>query len=585
MNALRRQPLPLSAGVLGLVVAAFTLFANTGSALAHPLGNFTINRYARVEVYSDAIQLHYVVDMAEIPAFQALDGIDTDKDGTTSPEELAAYGKTSAANYAKNFTLVVDGKAQAVNAIETSVQRLPGQGGLDTMRIVVVYAAPTAKGSQASVTFEDRNFNDRVGWKEIVVRPSEGAQITIDPALLVEHSNALLEYPAETLKSAPDMRSATFSFVPGSGAKAPESASVQTATSGRASTGFAALINKDTSSFWVIVFSLAAAFGFGMIHALGPGHGKTVVAAYLVGSKGTVRHAVALGATVTATHTSTVYIVGFIALAASSQFATEKVQLYIGVAAGLMIIAMGLSLFANRALRYFRPVADDGFHKHGIFGTQHSHMPGPSALAQGGGAAEESTNRQIHSHALGVVPVLRNAVMQPDGAVTLARAALTPSPSPDSFVAGEGSQASDMVREQWNKHEHAHESVHDHATAHGEEHAGVTWKSLVTLGIAGGLLPCPSAIVVMISAIALGKVFFGMLLIVAFSLGLAGVLTAIGIGLVLGKRVSRGSRLHRAVQRPGFARIAAALPAVSALAVTLAGIGVTFIAINQAKIL
>ena len=501
MNALRRQPLPLSAVVLGLVAAAFALFANTGSALAHPLGNFTINRYARIEVYSDAIQLHYVVDMAEIPAFQALDGINTDKDGTTSPEELAAYGKTSAANYAKNFTLVVDGKAQAVSAIETSVQRLPGQGGLDTMRIVVVYAAPTAKGSQASVTFEDRNFNDRVGWKEIVVRPSEGAQVTIDPALLVEHSNALLEYPAETLKSAPDMRSASFSFVPGSGAKAPESASVQTATSGRASTGFAALINKDTGSFWVIVFSLAAAFGFGMIHALGPGHGKTVVAAYLVGSKGTVRHAVALGATVTATHTSTVYIVGFIALAASSQFATEKVQLYIGVAAGLMIIAMGLSLFANRALRYFRPVADDGFHKHGIFGPQHSHMPGPNALAQGAGAAEGSTNRQIHSHAA---------------------AALTPSPSPDSFVAGEGSQASDMVREQLNKHEHAHECGHDHATTHGEEHAGVTWKSLVTLGIAGGMLPCPSAIVVMISAIALGKVFFGMLLIVAFSLGLAG---------------------------------------------------------------
>ena len=113
----------------------------------------------------------------------------------------------------------------------------------------------------------------------------------------------------------------------------------------------------------------------------------------------------------------------------------------------------------------------------------------------------------------------------------------------------------------------------------------MTWGSLLTLGVAGGLLPCPSAVVVMISAIALGKVFFGMLLIVAFSLGLAGVLTAIGIALVLGKRLSRESGLSRRLDTPGFRRVATALPIVSAAAVTIAGVGVTIIAVNQAQIL
>ncbi len=553
-----------------LVLLAFallaTVVAGANTAFAHPLGNFTINRYARLELYSDAIHLHYVVDMAEIPTFQALDTIDTDGDGASSDAELAAYGELVAAAYPEQFSLTVDGKAEQVTVLETSVQRLPGQGGLDILRTVVVYSAEAPRdGTLASVTFEDRNYADRVGWKEIVVRPSGGSVAMIDPALLLEQSNALLEYPAETLSSAPDMRSATFTLEGGSGESAPGFASLQQGEAGRASTGFASLISKDQSSAWVLLLSLLAAFGFGMLHALGPGHGKTVVAAYLVGSKGTVRHAVALGATVTATHTSTVYIVGFIALAASSEFATEKVQLYIGVAAGLMIIAMGLSLFVNRAWRYLRPVEDDGYHRHGMFGKAHSHMPDAHEHAPASSTSPAS--------------VMQSVVIQSDGS-----AAMT--------LGGVGAMAREEAHAHPHDHAHEHEDHHAHphadgAHADGAEKASsrVTWKSLITLGIAGGMLPCPSAIVVMISAIALGKVLFGMLLIVAFSVGLASVLTAIGVALVLGKRLSGRSRLARVVEKPGFAQVARVLPAMSALAVTFAGIGVTIIALNQANLL
>ena len=253
----------VAAAVLAVALLATTILGAT-AVFAHPLGNFTINRYARLELFNDAIQIHYVVDMAEIPTFQALDGIDTDGDGSTSEAELAAFGEREAAQFSQQFTLAYDGKAQQVTPVETSVQRLPGQGGLDILRTVVVYSAPApADGKNAAITFEDRNYGDRVGWKEIVIRPSSGSTATIPQDLLVEQSNALLEYPAETLSSAPDMRSATFTFEGGSGEAAPANASVQQAEGGRLSSGFASLIGKDTSSAWVLLFSLGAAFGFG----------------------------------------------------------------------------------------------------------------------------------------------------------------------------------------------------------------------------------------------------------------------------------------------------------------------------------
>ncbi len=565
MTLSRLSTRPVAAVVL-VACALLALFATMGSAKAHPLGNFTINRYARLELFSDAIRVHYVVDMAEIPTFQASTDIDTDRDGALSEAELQAYGSTTASSVAGNLDLTVDGSNRSLDLLSAQARLLPGQGGLQVLRIDAVYGTPISAGQQpVALAFTDSNYNDRVGWKEIVVRPSEGTSATISPELRVEQSEALAVYPAETLKSAPDMRSVTLEFVPGTGATAPIAVLGAPGIEREPTeSGFASLINKDTSSAWVIFLSLLAAFGFGMLHALGPGHGKTVVAAYLVGSKGTVRHAVALGATVTATHTSTVYIVGFISLAASSQFATEKVQLYIGVAAGLMIIAMGLSLFTGRLIRHFRRTEDDGMHRHGFFGSAHSHMPVPQA----GSSNVLASTLMPSGGAMAMQPRVRSVV------------------APAAWGAPRSNQGHAHSH---GGHAHSHGSdaaIHSHAAVEAPTaETRVTWKSLLTLGVAGGLLPCPSAIVVMISAIALGKVAFGMLLIVAFSLGLAGVLTAIGIGLVLGKRLSRQRRVAQFARRPVVAKLAGALPIVSAAAVTIAGVGVTLIAVNQAQIL
>lgn len=503
----------LAAALAVLMLALTPTFAR--HALAHPLGNFTTNRYARVEVYQDRALLHYVVDMAEIPAFQEQDRIDTDHDGETSTEELAAYAQKQAAAYPTKFSLSVNGKTLQPTVLDARAQLLPGQGGLDTLRFAAVYDVPfgdVRAGSAARIAFDDANFAGGQGWKEVVVRASAGAQVDVDPALTVDQSDALLHYPAETLKSAPQVNHAEFGWTAGTGSPAPESAKLQVATEGRGASGFAGIF-RDLSDGHVTVgfllLSLLIAFAFGAQHALGPGHGKTMVAAYLVGSRGTPKHAVVLGLTVTATHTSTVYLLGFVTLVAAAWLSPETVYLWMGVAAGVMVVGFGLVLFAQRLLSYRKGRQESGVHRHGIFGKAHSHAP-----------AE-------HKHA----------------------------------------------------HEEHHEHGHAHPHVHAEESNGVSWRSLLSLGVLGGLLPCPSAVVVMVAAISQGQVLLGMLLIVAFSLGLAGVLIAIGCSLVLGRKIP--ARQKRLFEHPVAARLVAVLPVVSAVIVTLVGIGLTYQAVGR----
>jgi nickel/cobalt transporter (NicO) family protein len=499
------------------LLAALPLL-QVSTALAHPLGNFTINRYARVEVYRDAIQVHYAVDMAEIPTFQLLGDLDSNHDGTPQQSELDAYAAQENAVLAGNLTLTAGGQKLDLSALDTSIQLLPGQGGLQVTRLAVVYEAriPATLNGRTAITFSDNNFNDRAGWKEIVVRASEGARLQVDQALTVDRSDALRSYPAETLESAPNDREVEFAWTAGTGSTAPASVNAISATTGRVSSGFAGLLHHDRST-GIIILSLLAAFGFGMLHALGPGHGKTVVAAYLVGSKGTARHAVILGLTVTATHTSSVYLIGFVTLWLSAYVVPETLYLYLGIASGLMVVAMGLALFASRLWRA-RHATPGGAHRHGLLGKAHSHVP-----------AE-------HAHG------------------SLATASAPPD-------------------------EHEHEHAHTHPV--DSLPARVTWRSLLALGVAGGMLPCPSAIVVMLAAISLGQVLFGMLLIVAFSLGLAGVLTTIGIVLVVGKRLSgrfgSGSLSTNAL----VARAITTLPVLSALGIAVAGLAITYQAWNQ----
>jgi ABC-type nickel/cobalt efflux system permease component RcnA len=244
----------------------------------------------------------------------------------------------------------------------------------------------------------------------------------------------------------------------------------------------ASLMAPEHLSLRVIIMALAVAMGLGAFHALEPGHGKTVVAAYLVGARGTAQHALWLGLIVTATHTAGVYLLGTVTLFASAYIVPEQLYPWLSAASGLLITGLGIYLFWQRY------VGTNGTYTHShdhVYGHSHAHTH-----------AHEHVFAHAHAH---------------------------PHTSGHHHA------------------DHEHHASHDHPTSahhhHGHAHpASVTFRQLLTLGVTGGIVPCPAALVVLLSAVALQRINFGLLLIVAFSAGLAAVLIAIGLLMVYARR-------------------------------------------------
>jgi ABC-type nickel/cobalt efflux system permease component RcnA len=478
---------------------------------AHPLGNFTVNRYSRLEVGPEQIQLLYIVDMAEIPAFQERAHMDTDQDSFISPAEEAQYVAQQVTALQGQLHLLANGAPLELSPQEQTLEFPQGQGGLLTLRLSIRFAAPLPESQPTwQAEYRDDNYVERLGWQEIVVQAAPGIAILESTAPAQDLSQELRNYPQDLLQSPLSIQSASFRFEPQTTAAAagasqnanastqnPKSTPVRQAVQNPKSTDpFAALITIPTLGPEALLLALLAAFGWGAAHALSPGHGKTVVAAYLVGSRGTMRHAIFLGLTTTLTHTAGVFALGGITLFVSKFILPEQLYPWLGVASGLLVVAIGLSLFTGRLRRSYH------------------HHP--------------------HSH---------------------------PDPS---------------------HHHHPHDHHHDHGfMSHSHLPPGadstISWRNLLALGISGGLLPCPSALVVMLSAIALQRIGFGLLLILVFSLGLASVLTLVGILFV-----HAGRLFERA---PLSGRLVQMLPIASALFVTLAGLGITWSALVQAGVL
>jgi ABC-type nickel/cobalt efflux system permease component RcnA len=537
-------------------MCAFVAFAaaltSTQRAAAHPLGNFTINHYDRISVSSHGIEVFSVLDMAEIPAYQERQNIDANSDGAVDAAESEHYATMKAEQLNGGLTLRVDGHAIPLTATNHELTFPPGQGGLSLLRLTVAYLASLPDGATQStpkVSFEDRNDTEHIGWREIIVRSDGGVRIDGSSAPSTDRTAELTAYPQDALSSPLDVHSATFSFsVVAGAAPDPQTQSQANAVSGNPDSSlsrFAGLIARDHLSAGVIAIALLAATAFGAIHALSPGHGKTIVAAYLVGSKGTARHALLLGLTVTVTHTSSVYLLGFIALYLSSYIVPETLYPWLGVASGALIVAMGLALLAGRT-RSSGIVGDlrDRLARHGPASSR----AGVLVLAEAGALRLGSANAE---------PAL----------LAIDLAAATAARSIDHEHAQDHGHPGDEA------HSHGLGGVHSH-TVPFDDGEPVTWRRLLGLGIFGGLLPCPSAIVVMLSAISLHRVGFGLVLIVFFSLGLAGVLTGIGFALVYGRRVAdRLPLLGRLSSQPaGWSGLAIRLfPIGSSMAVVIAG--------------
>jgi nickel/cobalt exporter len=424
--------------LLGACAAALALPA---IASAHPLGNFTVNRFSRVEVADQRVYVRYVLDLAEIPTFQA-GPIDAD---------------TYAHRIARGARMSLNGHRVQLVPLERALAHPRGAGGLRTTRLEVILGGPKLAAT-TRVTYRDTNYADRIGWKEIVLGDAPS------------RSKELRAYPKDLLSSPLNVTSLQTTLAPHSGAATRPHVSTGAALQAPdriADSRFASLIGRDKLSFWLVVASLGAALFWGMAHALSPGHGKTIVAAYLVGRRGTVRHAALLGLIVTVTHTIGVFALGLVTLLLSRFIVPEELFPWLNLVSGLLVVGIGAS----------------------------------------------------------------------------------------------------VLRARWRQRSHTHD--HDH------HHHDLDRRSLVAVGVSGGLLPCPSALVVLLAAISLHRVAFGLILIVAFSAGLALTITGIGLVAVLArssfKRIGVGGTL--------FSR----LPAVSAVVILAAGLAMTLHALPKVR--
>jgi nickel/cobalt exporter len=519
----------LSLALLGVV---FALVA-PAAALAHPLGNFTINHFAAVRVAPDRVSLDVVIDRAEIPAFQEQQRLDLDRSGTLSAAELAGQAEAACRALAPDLRLSVGGAPVSPSLVAAGLSLPPGAGGLPTMRLVCQYegllAAPVATAT--AVTFEDRSFAERIGWREIVVL-GDGLLVDGQASGGVSSGGAsgrLTTYPEDLLAQPLDVRRVVATLAPG-GAElgpwiAPDADPLDATPGGRPGAGptvsgpvtipgaaivpggvaedLVALVDVEDLTPLAILLSLAVAFGLGIVHALSPGHGKTIMAAYLVGSGGSSRQAVGLGLAVTVSHTLGVLALAAITLGASSLLPPEQLYPILGVVSGALVIAIGGSLLWSR----LRVLLRDRAH----------------ARAHASSAEHDHAHGHDHGH-------------------------------------GQG---------------HSHDYGHDHGHERAPQGA-VSWRGMLALGLSGGLVPSASALILLLGSIAAGRVAYGLVLVLGFGLGMAVVLTGIGLLLVHARRLVE--------RRPSMARVQRlALPVQVATAslVVVLGVVLTSQALTQ----
>jgi ABC-type nickel/cobalt efflux system permease component RcnA len=515
----------------GLAVIVGVLAGPAAPASAHPLGNFSVNQYEGLTLRPDRVEVAAVVDVAEIPTMQERSTVDTNRDGMADDAERAVYAAATCAELGKAFE-VHAGRARLAWAVGSpEFSYVPGASGLPTSRLACALSAPAKLGTATTLTVTNHFRTDRVGWRELTA-VGDGVRLVGSPLPARSVSNELRSYPADLLSSSLDVRSATLNAQPEAGAVGgaagaslgvPNGSDPVTRWMAAADRGFQRIAGGRDLTPAVAALAILVSILLGAGHAALPGHGKTVLAAYLAGRQGRPRDAVVVGATVTLTHTGGVLLIGLL-LSTSSALAGDRLLGWLGLASGVLVTAVGIGMVVNLLRR------------RGIDGASHAHAHSHS-----------HDHGHAHSHAHG----------EPHGH----------SHSEPHGHAHPGS------------HGHSHAEPHTHGDGPHQHHPGdgrpSRW-SLAGIGIAGGLVPSPSALVVLLGAIGLGRAGFGVLLVVGYGLGMAGALTGAGLLLVLlQRRVSAAPGWSRLAKRfgPLAARVPAATSTVTAGLVVVVGLG------------
>jgi ABC-type nickel/cobalt efflux system permease component RcnA len=362
--------------LVAAVLAGAALLAGAQPAAAHPLGNATISRAVAVVATSQAVQLTYAIDMAEIPAFAAVLEMDTDGDGATSQIERGAWASVRCRDVAAALAVTIDGQPAPLAATgDPTVSFPPGVGGLETLRLECGFEIEAdTRATEWEVSVTDATDDGRPGWREITIAAGPGATLTASSAPSVSPSDFLRAYPDSLLDRPVDVRaaSATVRVGPTAAAVPPVAQPKPAVPSPTPGDTLADLLGATTSPVaWVLAAAVAAALG--AAHALSPGHGKALIAAYAIGSRGSLRRALGLGLTVAVTHTAGVFVLGAVVLSASELFVPERVVAWLSVVSGVLVVVVGASV-ARRALMGRTPA--DGDHAEpgqGIHGHDHTH--------------------------------------------------------------------------------------------------------------------------------------------------------------------------------------------------------------------
>ena len=370
------------------LVALGVVAVTAGPASAHPLGNFSVNTFSEVVVEPSAVRVSVVVDRAEIPTRQLFPTLD-DRTGRL-PGGADALASSQCVDVASAASLEVDGRAVPLSVTDASLDFPPGAAGLRTARLTCVLRTADLDVVGAGVDFALSRIAPADGWRETVAL-GDGVRLVDADVPTSSLSDALREYPEDRLASPLDVSSASFSVAAGSGAVTGVGAlvagvgdSVLPRGADRVTQAFTALVSRDRLTVPFGLFAVVVAMVLGGLHAFAPGHGKTVMAACLVGRRGTVRDAVLLGTAVTVTHTVGVLALGLV-LTVLGLAQPERAYPLLAAASGLLLVGIGVVLLRSARRRRVVPVA--------------AVLPAPERVLVGAGVAQGRGDRTHGDHA------------------------------------------------------------------------------------------------------------------------------------------------------------------------------------------
>jgi ABC-type nickel/cobalt efflux system permease component RcnA/Tol biopolymer transport system component len=513
------------------------LLAAADSVRAHPADMYAQNQ--SISITPEGLQIEWKIFPGPILADAVWGAVAQSPDGAVSEESARAW----VAPFVANLSVRLDGKS----ATAAEVQAVHWPSNVDVLRtgedrISVSLHVAWPKSLHGTHTVELHNVHleaNSLNWFSLTAEQG----VTFDQP---SQSNGLLRvdlaFPSGSELGTTSMQSKMTSWTSGtpnlpdfSGAVsrlagnlsgAPVSSTLAGSNPSSLTAALTGLVKVQQFSPWFLVGAFFLSLALGSLHALTPGHGKALVGAYLVGAHGKTRDAVLLGAIVTITHTGSVVLLGLVTLFASHYILPALIAPWLEIISGVLVIGFGLNLLVRRRHDLSRSL------------PKWIKVRGSTETTLAGGHAQSHAGHwhdQTHAHGL-------------DG---------------------------NRAHKHHEQHGHAHANDEAHEHAHVLPDQQVTLKSLLALGVSGGLVPCPDAIAILLVAVAINRIPFGMLLIASFSIGLALVLIGIGIAMVNGARLMARSDL--------LARFGDYAPLVSAVVVTGLGVGLTWSAMNSLK--